>query len=164
MQQEQYYKAVPVSEKPKADGLYFCKVQYKHIPEGFLANESVAFIGGEWIINKGEVIEWLEPIQLPDAQVLREALEKIANHDKEAETLFPSITVDMFKHIATEALSAGDGWVRVEGWNKDGNVLIAYRFGVGEAKRVDGTYYKPGTWIEFPEVTHVKPLPSLPKK
>lgn len=94
----QYYKAVPVSEKMEKSNQLFCIDSY-----GFKSVRSNLYRPLAPIVT-----HYLQPIQLPDAQVLREALERIANREHE-----PGMTSAMYhneaKRIAREALSAGDG-------------------------------------------------------
>jgi hypothetical protein len=45
------------------------------------------------------------------------------------------------------------------------NVLAAYRFGVGEAKFINGKFFTISSiYSEYPGVTHWQPLPSPPKE
>lgn len=42
-------------------------------------------------------------------------------------------------------------------------VIVCYRFGVGEAIFLQGTFYKTDYKTVYPDVTHWMPLPEPPK-
>lgn len=82
------------------------------------------------------------------------------------------LTVKFFRKKLREALFDGyklaqeDKWVSVKDrFPEEIFVLVSYKFGVREAKFVDGKFGLPHNWqIEFPEVTHWQPLPSKAKQ
>lgn len=115
----QYYKAVPVSEKPREAGWYTL-TDLKRLD----MNRGHYFDGEEWdlyLLNPADKFftHYLEPTVIPDAAVLRSALEKLldikdpgghpdSNDDNAYYAGAMSILIQL-RPIAREALSAGDG-------------------------------------------------------
>ena len=112
----QYYKAVPVSEKPEPGRITAITKEGKQVPYHYTGSD-ISFI-----TLREQYTHYLQPIPIPDAAVLREALEGLLNVIKDSTGVagyhlngnvaewdeFPEV------QVAREALSAGDGWVRVE--------------------------------------------------
>jgi hypothetical protein len=54
--------------------------------------------------------------------------------------------------------------VGIDGEPNAVNVLVSYKFGVMEAKYINGKFYSPNNWVdEIPEVTHFAYLPDKVK-
>lgn len=180
--QTQYYRTVPVSEKPKKFGDYFVNLKNRNT-DGPLIRGTVEFFtdsrGSFWQVDarQWEIIEWLEPIAIPDAETLREALEKVKQNLSGWEDTDTMMGIAI-NHINNALSAVGDGWVRVEdgcempGWGESVLVIIpkhgdeyfnpftAKYQGDGfyvKKRRVDDKYFAG-------EPSHWRPLPPQPNK
>lgn len=113
MQQKQYFKAVPVSEKMERSNQLFCIDRYGFKSVRSNLDKPLAPI----------VTHYLQPTVIPDAAVLRSALERIIPVTEALVKIYAKYANDnpyedqvsdqaaSVLTIAREALSAGDGWV-----------------------------------------------------
>lgn len=102
---------MPVSEKPKHPDLYHTLVENESLGiEGLPCHNN--YIGdpngGYWEIDgESKVTHYLQPIPIPDAERLRDALGKIYNK--------PGMMIKDIQEIAREALSqTRDGWIEIK--------------------------------------------------
>lgn len=92
MQDQQYYKAVKASEPPRKDDWYMVKGDRKHH-----LYFKAKWWNGKWVHTDpyaGDIVEWLEPIPLPDAAVLRDKMQEsilllIEAHNELAKSTLP---------------------------------------------------------------------------
>lgn len=180
--QEQYFKAVPVSEKPDKEGWY------RFIDEkGYTRDDQYYFQNGEWYSSVIEnnfcpptykvdmkdegYTHYLQPIKLPDAERLREsAIAFMSTIPIDNNNIYLVGFDEALKKLREALAATGDGWVRCEDRFPEAEDADERGF-VMTYKRDDRQWGWPTSqgfskWKRVTPSTHThwRPLPSPPIK